>query len=153
MDDCCQKPSSHETDRICPGCGQMGKRVQLITLKALLKPSALEIIRAEGLYAFCPNALCDVVYFSTSHIFEKRMLKVPVFQKDDGLAVPVCYCFGWTRQRLIETDLKSRRPLDEIRQHVQANRCGCEVNNPQGTCCLGNVSAFIRSLGGPIERE
>lgn len=30
--------------------------------------------------------------------------------------------------------------------HIKADRCGCEVNNPQGSCCLGNVSAFIKQV-------
>ncbi len=29
---------------------------------------------------------------------------------------------------------------------IKANRCGCEVNNPQGSCCLGNVMTFVHGL-------
>jgi len=39
-------------------------------------------------------------------------------------------------------------PLQEIRNHVQEGRCGCEVNNPQGACCMGNVTEFIRQVNG-----
>jgi len=78
--------------------------------------------------------------------FDKDTLKVPVYQKDDALDVPVCYCFGWTRERLIQAVQKNEHPIDHIRQHVQANRCGCEVNNPQGSCCLGNVTAYVRTI-------
>lgn len=28
--------------------------------------------------------------------------------------------------------------------HFQAGRCGCEVNNPQGACRLGNVNTVVR---------
>jgi len=31
--------------------------------------------------------------------------------------------------------------LSETR--CKSKRCGCEVNNPQGNCCLGNVSLVV----------
>lgn len=147
MGSCCQTPANESsTINDCPVCHQKGKSVPLITLKSLLKPTALEIIKPEDAYAFCPNPSCEVVYFSDSLTYSKDMLKVPVYQKDDALDVPVCYCFGWTRKRLIQAVHENQRPIDHIRQQVQANRCGCEVNNPQGSCCLGNVTAFVRSI-------
>jgi hypothetical protein len=149
MDSCCQTSSekiTQPTQSQCPVCHQKGKRVQMITLKALLQPIALETIHPESPYAFCLNPVCEVVYFSDVQTFGKDMLKVSVFQKDDKFNVPVCYCFGWTRERLVEAVHENQHPADHIREQVQANRCGCEVNNPQGTCCLSNVTTFIRSL-------
>lgn len=147
MDGCCQITTEKSTTPTqCPVCQQKGKSIQLITLKALLKPTVLETTQPEMTYAFCTNASCDVVYFSGEQTFGKDMLKVPVFQKNDALDVPVCYCFGWTRENLIQAVQQNQRPIDHIREQVQANRCGCEVNNPQGSCCLGNVTSFIRSI-------
>lgn len=106
MDRCCQITTEKPTPPTqCPVCLQKGKSVQLITLKALLKPTALETIHPEMTYNFCTNASCDVVYFSGEQTFGKGMLKVSVFQKDDALDVPACYCFGWTRERLIQAVL------------------------------------------------
>lgn len=147
MSSCCQTPTKEpSTITDCPFCQQKGKNIPLITLKSLLKPKALETIHPEFSYAFCSNQACEVVYFSDSQTFGKEMLKVSVFQKDIGLDVPVCYCFDWTRGRLIQAVQENQRPIDHIRQQVQANRCGCEVNNPQGACCLGNVTAFVRNM-------
>ncbi|MDF9839625.1 MULTISPECIES: hypothetical protein [Paenibacillus] len=102
MAGCCQTPLKKPTTPTqCPVCKQKGKGVQLITLKALLKPRALETIHTESTYTFCTNSVCEVVYFSDVQTFGKDMLKVSVFQKDDALDVPVCYCFGWTRERLL----------------------------------------------------
>lgn len=147
MDSCCfpsiQNEGIHKT---CPSCGQKSKNVSLITLKALLKPSALETIEAESSYTFCSTPSCDLVYFSVSQSFSKDNLKVSVFQKDSSLDIPVCYCFNWTRARLTEAMKSNGDPIEHIREQVQANRCGCEVNNPQGACCLGNVTTFVRSL-------
>lgn len=145
MDNCCQ-PLTKEIKKTCPACEQKGKSVSLLTLKALLKSSALETIQSESSYAFCSTPSCDVVYFNSSQTFGKNTLKVSVFQKDNAMDVPVCYCFDWTRERLTQALHSNQRPIDHIREQVQANRCGCEVNNPQGSCCLGNVSVFLLSL-------
>ncbi|MFF0826023.1 (2Fe-2S)-binding protein [Brevibacillus sp. NPDC003359] len=147
MESCCQTSFEKPTTPIqCPVCQKKGKSIQLITIKALLQSTALETIHPELTYAFCTNSSCEVVYFSDEQTFGKDMLKVSVFQKDDALDVPVCYCFGWTRERLIQAVQENQHPIDHIQEQVQANRCGCEVNNPQGACCLGNVTTFIRTL-------
>jgi hypothetical protein len=146
MDTCCQTTIQSEASIACPSCGKKGKNVPIITLKALLQPSALEIIQPEVSYSFCTNPSCEVVYFSATQSFNKNMLKVPVYQKDPGMGVPVCYCFGWTRERLIQAVQSGQRPLEHIHEQVQVNRCGCEVNNPQGSCCLGNVAVFLRTM-------
>jgi hypothetical protein len=148
MDSCCNTSTNIEKieDNTCPACKQKGKRVPLITLKALLKASALDTIQPESSYAFCLTPSCDVVYYSGSQTLGKDTLKVSVFQKSNSMDVPVCYCFDWTRERLTQAIESNQRPIEHIREQVQANRCGCEVNNPQGVCCLGNVTAYIRSI-------
>ncbi|WMT39853.1 (2Fe-2S)-binding protein [Paenibacillus sp. D2_2] len=147
MDCCSHTPSTQGSSTlICPVCEQKGKSVKLITLKALLKPSALETINPESPYTFCSNPSCKIVYFSDRQTYSKDALKVSVFQKDKELNVPVCYCFGWTRERLIQAIEENQRPSDHIREQMQANRCGCEINNPQGACCLGNVTTFVRGI-------
>ncbi|MCM3039489.1 (2Fe-2S)-binding protein [Paenibacillus motobuensis] len=146
MDNCCQTTEKQVSLTQCPACHQKGKSVQLITLKALLQPIALETIHPKSSYAFCSNPSCEVVYYSDLQTYGKDTLKVSVFQKQDSLDVPVCYCFGWTRERLIQATQENQRPTEHILEQVQANRCGCEVNNPQGSCCLGNINTFIRNL-------
>lgn len=148
MDSCCQTSNEkHLTLNQCPVCHQKGKSVELITLKSILQPIVLDTIQPEVEYSFCSNPTCEVVYFGDLQTYNIDSLKVPVFQKDNSLNVPVCYCFGWTRERIIQALQENQRPNDHIREQVQANRCGCEVNNPQRTCCLGNVTMFIRSIG------
>lgn len=147
--DCCTPDNNAVTTKTeSPSCGQTGKNVQLITLKSLLKASALEAIEPENSYVFCSNPICSIVYFSgnDSQTFVENDLKMPVFQKKQGADVPVCYCFDWTRERLLQVVETDQKPADQIKAHVQAGRCGCEVNNPQGACCLGNVNSFVRGL-------
>ncbi|REK76916.1 putative iron-sulfur cluster-binding metallochaperone [Paenibacillus paeoniae] len=147
MDSCCQTSTEKLTTPLqCPVCHKKGRKIQLITIKALLQPTALETIHPDLTYAFCANSSCEVVYFSDKQTLRKDTLKVSVYQKDNAFDVPVCYCFGWTRERLAKAVQQYHHPIEQIQQQVQANRCGCEINNPQGACCLGNVTTFIRTL-------
>ena len=52
---------------------------------------------------------------------------------------PICYCFDWTKEKIkqyVEKGL-TPNPVEHIRENIKENRCGCDVNNPQGSCCLG----------------
>jgi len=99
-------------------------------------------------YSMCVNKVCDVVYFSEAGgFFSVPDLKVPVFQKSDATDCPVCYCFGLTRagiRREIEETGQSTA-IATITAHIAQDRCGCQVNNPQGSCCLANVKQVLRS--------
>ncbi|MEO4054690.1 (2Fe-2S)-binding protein [Solibacillus sp. CAU 1738] len=152
MEDCCNsnlKETKVEHSGNCPFCRNKAKIVKLITLKSLLKPSALETLNAEATHYFCSSKECDVVYFDT--INKKYLIsdiKVSVHQKNDSTTTPICYCFDWTKEK-IENYVKRElgpKPIEQIRENIKENRCGCEVNNPQGSCCLGNVTKFIKSL-------
>lgn len=153
MNNCCNTPQSKDSlaikNRVCPHDGTKGKAIQLITLKSLLKSEALENLEPEQSYSFCSSSQCPVVYFSNhGHAFTNDDLKVPVFQKDTNSEVPICYCFNWTRQR-IQTEIEQQgesQAVASITAHVKAGRCGCEVNNPQGACCLGNVRRVLENL-------
>lgn len=148
MSQCCSiQPSGDRKLFTCPESCSHGKPIQLITLKSLLKPSALERLNPTSTYRFCDTPGCSVVYFSSrEEIFFTEDVKLPVCQKDSGEDVLICYCFGWTRKRLRnELTLSGKSTaIESITTHVQSKRCGCEVNNPQGTCCLGNVKHAIQ---------
>lgn len=147
--DCCESSNNTVAVRTdCPSCSKKGKSIQLLTLKSLLRASALENIEPKNSYLFCSSSTCSTVYFSTNHsqIFVESDLKVPVYQKNPSMNVHVCYCFEWTRERLLQATGANQQPTKQIKAHVQAGRCGCEVNNPQGSCCLGNVNIYIGSL-------
>ena len=81
----------------CPINGRPGKVVKLITLKALLIPEALARLAPDDTYHFCADPACPVVYYSASGNYRAEELKIPVFQKDSGSDVPVCYCFAFSR--------------------------------------------------------
>lgn len=142
--------SANAWQPLCPKSGEQGIPIQLITLRSLLSCQALEQLNANGSYAFCRDPLCPVVYFSEEgQSFGVDDLKVPVFQKESGEDVPVCYCFGWTRRRIWQELQGSKTPqaiLEGIADHIKARGCGCQVNNPQGFCCLENVRQVILEM-------
>ncbi|WP_313893733.1 putative iron-sulfur cluster-binding metallochaperone [Psychrobacillus sp.] len=152
MTDCCaSKEQIVESNGygLCPSCNNKGKKTGITTLKSMLKPSVLDSSNTNLTHYFCSTKDCDVVYFDTEEKFYLTSdVKVSVYQKDDSSTVPICYCFGWTREKIREYEEQKLfpKPLEHIKENVKANRCGCEVNNPQGSCCMGNVLLFTKSL-------
>lgn len=156
---CCSSSSNKESEsrwqRLCPQDGTKGKPVQLITLKSLLVPVALEQLNPVTAYGFCPSSNCPVVYFSEQgQTFTTADMKASVFQKNVNDDVSVCYCFGWSRQRIREELNQSgeSNAVDMITTHIKAKRCGCEVNNPQGSCCLENVRSVVKQTVEELAR-
>jgi hypothetical protein len=112
----------------------------------LLEPLVPEI--GEASYCFCATPECDTVYFSPSsgRTFPKRHLKVRVGIKETEDPILVCYCFGHTRASVwAEIERTGASTVAEsIKREIQAGRCECEVKNPSGKCCLGEVTLVVR---------
>ncbi len=134
---------------VCPSCGERGKRVDLLTLKALLSVPLTEIRHAN--YLFCRSRDCPVVYFSAGgqQVFTESVLRERVYQKhpaDDD--VFVCFCFRHTVGSIRARRQESGRlaVIEAISSGIQRGLCACEIRNPQGSCCLGNVRALLSSV-------
>ncbi len=128
----------------CPTCGCPGPPVDTLTVKALLAVPLTEL--RDVAYRFCPAQGCPAVYYSAdgAQTFAETALREPVHQKHpDAAEVPVCYCFrhtpGSIRAELLATGRST--VVERVTAGVRAGRCACEVRNPQGACCLGNVRA------------
>lgn len=146
-EDCCQIQKAGAAPGRCPSCRQAGRTVEPITVKALLRPDALARLSAAA-HRFCPTPSCPVVYFGDDEAFHRADLAVPVFQKEQPGNRTVCYCFA-----VSEADLRREiagtgesTAARRIADHVRAGRCACEIKNPQGSCCLGNVTAAEKAL-------
>lgn len=148
-DVCCAAKAAGavESATHCPACRRPGRPVARITLKALLRPEGLARL-ASPEHRFCPTPECTVVYFGGGEVFAREDLMVPVFQKEPPGARTVCYCFALTeediRRELTETGSSSAS--ERITHLVKDDRCACEVRNPQGTCCLGNIAAVTKAV-------
>lgn len=148
MSDCCRvgEPALGAPDR-CPECGRVGRKLDRITLKALLQPDALARLSAPE-HRFCASASCRVVYFGLGEVFRREEVVVPVFQKEPAGERTVCYCFAVSEGDIrgeIEATGRST-VVERIGSLVKSGRCACEVRNPQGACCLGNVTAALKAV-------
>lgn len=123
-----------------------GVRVPLETVKALLTPAAMRQV-THATHRFCADPDCDVVYFAEDgRVYRTADVRVKVWQKEPPGARMVCYCFGENEADIrseIETTGKSEAG-HRVRTHIAAGRCACEVRNPRGACCLGDVTAAVR---------
>ncbi|PYQ47790.1 MAG: hypothetical protein DMF78_22800 [Acidobacteria bacterium] len=147
MSDCCEVETTGAGPTHCADCGQPGRAVHPITVKALLRPEALARLSGSA-HRFCPTSSCPVVYFGEGEAFDRQEIAVPVLQKEAPGDRTVCYCFaiseGDLRREIAETGRSMA--AQRITEHVKACRCACEVRNPQGSCCLGNVAAVVKAL-------
>lgn len=156
MTDCCCKDSksgptittsaaSEKTAR-CPRCGQPGQPVGLRTLKHQVKPEHLKAVE-ESSFCICRTPSCQVVYYSHGGaILTKTDVRFRVGFKETADPVQLCYCFGFTEAMVVEeirTTGKCDIPL-RIAAEVKNGNCACEIRNPQGSCCLGSVTAAVK---------
>ncbi len=147
MSACCETTKDRENQvSRCKECGNTGKPVKRITLTHLLREEKVPYIRDVS-YFFCPTPDCDVVYFpDAGEAFYTADLKVRVGIKETEPPIPVCYCYGYTRD-MIQDDLiqNGRSTIREIiARKTKTGSCQCEIRNPQGSCCLGEVAGIIK---------
>jgi hypothetical protein len=112
-----------------------------MTVLALLKPEAQGEVQGNY-HQFCATPDCPVVYYTGEGAqFTKDQLRVRVGCKETDDPVPVRYCFEVTARMIYEEIQQTGRSTASarIRAEVKAERCRCEVENPSGRCCLGEV--------------
>jgi hypothetical protein len=143
---CCPAPvDTSEKGSVCPASGTAGAPVELSTVKALLTEPALSRLRAIE-HRFCPDPACDVVYFNArGDCYRREDLRVEVWQKEPFGDRLVCYCFGETEATIRDEIEKAgaSRAIERVRAHIAAKRCACDVRNPRGACCLGDLIAAV----------
>jgi hypothetical protein len=90
-----------------------------------------------------------VVYFPfdpQAPTFRRQDLVVRVGAKETADPIPICYCFGFTRKDIEDEIAASGRSTvaERISAEVKQGNCACEVKNPSGKCCLGDVTRIVR---------
>ncbi len=134
----------------CPKCSHKGNNVKIITPLNLLKEESLGRLKSDQTYKFCKTPDCKVAYYSmdADDFFLTEELKVAATVKDSGLNVNVCYCFGYTRQSVLDEikETGNSTVLEEIKAKMKDPGCFCERSNPQGECCLGNVTEWMEQI-------
>nr|MBA2514392.1 hypothetical protein [Solirubrobacterales bacterium] len=88
-----------------------------------------------------------IVYFAErGQSYSTSEVRAAVWQKEPEGARTVCYCFGENEAEIRAEVIATGTSLavERVRQHIQAGRCACEVRNPRGVCCLGDVAAAVK---------
>lgn len=140
----------------CPSCGAPAKRVGAVTVKSLVRHLSFGAPATQ--YYFCESPRCPVVYFPLDReapVFGESELLVPVGLKRKDADAPVCYCFGITRgqiEREVALTGQSAIPA-RIKAEVQVGACACEVKNPSGKCCLGQVQRVLQESRAALENS
>jgi hypothetical protein len=123
--------------------GARSKQVDMLTVKSLVRQLPLGMLNTQ--YYFCEAPDCEVVYFpldAEAPTFRRQDLVVRVGAKETADPIPICYCFGFTRQDIWDEIGSTRKSTvaERIKAEVEAGHCACEVKNPSGKCCLGDVT-------------
>ncbi len=141
-------PTGGQDTRRCPACGGEGKTVAVQTVRALVAVSLREV-RGQH-YRFCATPTCAVVYYEadTGASFTRDQLRERVYQKEPGCGdILICYCFQHTAGAVQGGDHERREAIiADITAGIKADQCACDLRNPQGSCCLGNVRGLVRRL-------
>ena len=132
----------------CIECSKEAKAVLPKTLDALLTSEAKEFVGTLDGFYYCKTANCKIVYFKEDVTFTQKDLKVEVGLKEGASPATLCYCFGWSKEK-IESEIKATgetKALSDIKAKMENPGCNCEVLNPSGGCCLGDVGKAIKAL-------
>ncbi len=132
----------------CPSCGNPGKGVGAVTLRALLTPDGLAGAGDGEGYRHCAARGCHVAYFhpDSDVTIDKSELLVRVGTKETNAPRPLCYCFDHSWES-IEADVRETGSSDVVETITARCRAGedrCPATNPQGACCLGNVRLAVK---------
>ena len=94
----------------------------------------------------CLDPGCEVVYFGA----EGQLVTVAELRLRPGLKSGgelLCYCLQFRKQDLqLEAATAQTKIPEQIAALVKAGGCACEVRNPSGKCCLGEVKKFSRRV-------
>lgn len=137
-------PGTPLRSRPCPVNGFPGKPVDWLTVAALTSgpvPSKQE-------YWLCRDAACPAVYFSdgASVITAQELRTEPGFK--NGTTGLICYCFLYRREDIAREIAARDTPtaFEIIQREVKAGHCACQVRNPSGGCCLGEVRQAVEEI-------
>ncbi len=161
-DECCSFPEAGSSTRelrvvapggACPTNGRIGKLIDSLTLKAMLAKPLTELRPTE--YRFCTDSDCPTVYYSVDGLqtFTEANLRERVYQKHpQDREVLICYCFRHKVGDVLSdaSNAGGATVIESIDAGIQAGQCACDIRNPQGSCCLGNVRALVKTLTAAV---
>lgn len=125
-----------EVLQLCPVCGLPSLKVTEKAVWANLVDARWSIDKAHLNWNLCANPRCDCTYFANWRKFYTHDLIEPLFFKDRGDDVPICYCSDLTRGEIKDAVKNGCRSIDDVRKFTHKNIAGlCDTKNPTGKCC------------------
>ena len=155
MDCCCSgvQMSKETPQNACGECGEIGRIVARQTVVHHVKSEKLSSVGDEE-YKFCSSPNCAVVYYAASgQVFTVDDVRELVTSKTSGNSRPLCYCFGFTegfaRREIAQTSKSS--VSKQVSRFIKEKLCSCEIRNPSGVCCLGEINKTLKRLASQID--
>ncbi len=145
-DHCCTaKPKGKSA---CPECNVRAKGVLGKTVETLLRgKSKSDLSCFDGFY-YCKTPSCKIIYFREGTSLTQKDINVIVGLKNGASPATVCYCFEWTKEK-IKSELEKTGntiALEDIKIKMKNPGCACEVMNPSGSCCIGDITKAIKEI-------
>lgn len=144
--------SEPKASRACVGCAGKAKSVEPVTIRSLVREEALEGLSTSEGFRFCAAGDCGVAYSQaiTGETIGVDDVSVEIFQKSKNPDRLVCYCFGHSVSD-VEADATERAILADVEDKCRQGLDRCEIENPQGRCCLSNVREVYADSGTSVE--
>jgi len=121
-----------------------GRAIEWRTVAALTKGP----IPPHRDFWICLDRDCDIVYFSEDgHYIRVRDLRFEPGIKSASPEAFLCYCFLHRRCEFLSEEQQAGecRLFSKIATEVKAGNCACDVRNPAGQCCLGEIKKEVES--------
>lgn len=157
MNCCCSgaQMTKETPQNACNSCNEIGRVVARQTVVHHVKSEKLACVKSDE-YKFCPSENCSTVYYSASgEVFTVDDVRELVTSKTKGDERPLCYCFGFTEgfARLEIARTGESSVSKQVKQFIKEKLCVCEIRNPAGACCLGEINRTIKKLLPTVKNE
>ncbi|PHR71083.1 MAG: hypothetical protein COA66_10200 [Arcobacter sp.] len=142
-------------DNICPSCNQKAKTVPVSAVSHFVNDDVKKHISSLDGFHFCNTPTCDVIYFKKGQILKQSDVKFSIGIKENSKPATVCFCFNWSKERIEDQirDSGTTTALEEIKEKVKNKACNCEVQNPKGKCCMGDVKKAIEDIKIKLSKD
>ena len=130
----------------CPECKNLGRKISQATIQS---QTSFPFWSSQDDWFFCKTSDCSVAYFSSSEIkpISLNSLKETPFPKSTNPNRLVCFCFHHTVQEVLDDVLHNSTSTikADIIEACRKDLSDCLHQNPEGRCCLGNISMLLKT--------
>jgi copper chaperone CopZ len=134
--------------KVCPVCGQQGRRVTSLTVTVHLRPEFWTSL-GDGFW-FCWTRECPIFYYDNGrelHVSkDPREVRSRFGLKETEAPRPICYCLGVNAERIFD-EVEQKDCCDSLEDVERYTRAGtgkwCVTTNPSGVCCRAYLKDIV----------